>query len=77
MADPASDPLTLEEAKLQLRFAARELSPRAYIARHPLGSLLTTAITGFVVGTQPRAAAQAATYLLSTLRRQRSKRSAR
>lgn len=69
MAHSTSDPMTLEEAKLQLRGAARELDPRAYIARHPLESVLTTAIAGFVVGANPWLAGRISAYFASWLTR--------
>lgn len=69
MAHSTSDPLTLEEAKLQLRCAARELDPRAYIARHPLESVLTTAVAGFVVGANPWLAGRISSFFASWLLR--------
>lgn len=74
MAHPPPDPLTLEEAKLQLRCAARELSPRNFIAHHPLESVLTTAIAGYVVGAHPWVAGRVADYFASLLRPARPRR---
>jgi len=74
MAHSSSDPLTPDEAKLQLRCAARELDPRAYIARHPLESVLTTAIAGFVIGANPWLAGRITAYFASWLSRPPSSR---
>jgi hypothetical protein len=50
VGDSAARPLSLEEAKVQLRAVWAAHSPSAWIRRHPLETVLTALIAGLVVG---------------------------
>jgi len=50
MVDPASHPLTTDEAKARLRLAADRASPSALVERHPWQALAAALIGGYAAG---------------------------
>lgn len=48
MDSDAARPLSIDEAKAQLRAAARRASPSAWVRRHPLAALTVALVGGFL-----------------------------
>lgn len=49
-----AQPLTPEEAKMQLRHAADRLALSTWVRHRPFGAVITGVLAGFLVGRVPR-----------------------
>lgn len=50
----ATEPLTTEEAKAQLRHAAAHIGITHWVRRQPFGAVVTGVLAGFLMGRVPR-----------------------
>lgn len=53
MGSTKTDPLSVEDAKTQLRLAANELGVGAWVKRRPIQALTVSFVVGIVLATSP------------------------
>lgn len=51
MGSTKTDPLSIEDAKTQLRLAAKEVGVRAWVKRRPIEALTVSFVAGIVLAT--------------------------
>ncbi len=67
MAGHAREPLNTTEAKARFREAARRLSPRQIVARHPYQAIFVALTAGLVAGGSRKAPDHVASVLMAAL----------
>ncbi len=67
MADPAREPLTVEEAKARLREVAAEATPATWVREHPWESVAVAFAAGVLAGMEPEDRRPIATALAEFL----------